>query len=106
VSGACSKVLEFYTGSDHFGESVKLVPGVMTENEEDWGDTIVLDMPTFTETADKAGISRVLGGYHIQADNTAGLQLGRDVAVAVWKKYLELTGEEDRPNTPTYKAMN
>ena len=106
VSGACSKVLEFYTGNDYFGEKVKLVPGKLTENEEDWGDTIVLEMPTFTETADVAGISRVLGGYHIQADNTAGLQLGRDVAAAVWKKYLELTGEEDRPNNPTYKAMN
>ena len=31
-----------------------------------------------------AGISRVMGGYHIQADNVAGLQLGRDVATFIW----------------------
>jgi hypothetical protein len=95
VSGACSEVLRFYTGDDYFGEEVKLVPGMYTENESDWGDTIVLKLPTFTETANLAGISRVLGGYHIQADNVAGLELGRNVAKTVWKKYLELTGDEE-----------
>jgi hypothetical protein len=39
-----------------------------------------IPMATFTETADLAGLSRVLGGYHIQADNVAGLELGRKVA--------------------------
>jgi hypothetical protein len=34
-----------------------------------------------------AGISRVMGGYHIQADNVAGLKLGRDVAGETWKFY-------------------
>jgi hypothetical protein len=99
VSGACSEVLRLFTGSDHFGEQVKLVPGILTENEEDWGDTIILDLPTFTETANLAGISRVLGGYHIQADNLAGLELGRDVAQTVWKKYLALTGDEEIAST-------
>jgi hypothetical protein len=33
-----------------------------------------------------AGISRVMGGYHIQADNIAGLDLGRKVARHVWPK--------------------
>ncbi len=28
-----------------------------------------------------AGLSRVMGGYHIQADNIAGLDLGRKVAM-------------------------
>ncbi len=40
-----------------------------------------------------AGISRVLGGYHIQSDNLEGLKLGRNVAGEVWKKYLKLTGD-------------
>jgi len=44
----------------------------------------VLDLPTFTATAEMAGISRVMGGYHIQADNVAGLELGRKVAMYVW----------------------
>ena len=44
-------------------------------------------MPTFTATAEMAGISRVMGVYHIQADNLAGLALGRDVATFSWPKY-------------------
>jgi hypothetical protein len=45
---------------------------------------VTLKLPTFTATAEMAGISRVLGGYHIQADNVAGLDLGRKVAEYVW----------------------
>jgi hypothetical protein len=91
VSGACSEALRYFTGSDNFGEQVKLVPGAMTEPEHT-GDTVTLKFPTFTETANMAGLSRVLGGYHIQADNVEGLTLGRKVAEAVWKKYLKHTG--------------
>jgi hypothetical protein len=39
-----------------------------------------------------AGISRVLGGYHIQADNIAGLELGRDVAQHNWKFFQKHLG--------------
>src|ERR1044071_5656490 len=46
--------------------------------------TVTLKLPTFTATAEMAGISRVLGGYHIQADNVAGLDLGRKVAEYVF----------------------
>lgn len=46
-----------------------------------------LRMPTFTETAEMAGISRVLGGYHIQSENLAGLELGREVARYSWPVY-------------------
>ena len=35
-----------------------------------------------------AGLSRVLGGYHIQCENIEGLKLGRNVASKTWKKYL------------------
>ena len=86
VSGACSTALKLFKGDDRFGESVKLVPGLMTE-PENVSDTITLHFPTFTETAEMAGTSRVLGGYHVQVDNVAGLKLGRDVAGAVWEKY-------------------
>ena len=91
VSGACSEVLKLFTGSDNFGLDVKLVPGALTE-PENLGDTITLSFPTFTKTADMAGMSRVLGGYHIQVDNVEGLSLGRKVASEVWKKYLKHTG--------------
>jgi hypothetical protein len=56
---------------------------------------VVLRFPSFTETANMAGISRVLGGYHIQSENTEGLKLGRQVAAAVWEKYRYLIGEKD-----------
>jgi len=86
VSGGCSEVLKLFTGNDYFGEEVKLVPGILTEIKN-IGDTITLKLPTFTETADLAGISRVLGGYHIQSDNVEGLKLGRKVGHEVWKWY-------------------
>ncbi len=95
VSGACAKALELYTGSDAFGEEVNLVPGAMTELPENFGDTITLKFTTLTETAEMAGISRVLGGYHVQADNTAGLELGRNVANVVWDWYNMHVGKEE-----------
>lgn len=93
ISGGCAEALKLWTGSDEFGSQVTLVAGAMTEPDQ-LGDTVTLHFPTFTETAEMAGISRVLGGYHIQADNVAGLQLGRDVAHEVWGFYLKHVGEE------------
>ena len=87
VSGACAEALRLFTGSDYFGEEVKRVPGEFTE-PDNLADTVALKFPTFSETANMAGISRVLGGYHIQADNKEGLKLGRNVAGVIWKKYL------------------
>jgi hypothetical protein len=88
VSGACSKALMLFTGDDHFGESLKLVPGALTETDPQFfDDTVTLELTTFTQTAEMAGISRVLGGYHVQVDNVAGLKLGRDVTDAVWEKF-------------------
>ena len=92
ISGACAEALKLWTGSDTFGEEVTLVAGAMTE-PDNLGDTVVLKFPTFTETAEMAGISRVYGGYHIQADNVAGLQLGRDVANNAWEFYKKHVGE-------------
>lgn len=86
VSGACSEALKLFTGSDTFGEKVRLVPGILTE-PNNIGDTVTLDFSTFSKTAEMAGISRVLGGYHIQADNIAGLELGRQVAHKAWDVY-------------------
>jgi len=92
VSGACAESLKLFTGDDYFGEEVKRRPGELTEPGHA-GDTIILKLLTFTETANMAGISRVLGGYHIQADNVEGLKLGRNVAAVVWKKWLGYVGE-------------
>jgi hypothetical protein len=93
ISGGCGEALRLWTGSDVFGEKVTVVAGAMTDPDHP-GETVLIEFPTFTETAELAGISRVLGGYHIQADNVAGLQLGRDVAREVWKFYKKHVGED------------
>ncbi len=93
VSAACAEVLKLYTGNDHFGIEVKRKPGEMTE-PDNIGPEVTLKFPTFTETANMAGISRVLGGYHIQCENLEGLKMGRNVAATIWKKYLYYTGQQ------------
>lgn len=92
ISGACAEALKLWTGSDEFGESVELVAGALTE-PDNLGAKVTLNFPTFTKTAEMAGISRVMGGYHIQADNVAGLVLGREVAQEAWKFYRNQIGE-------------
>lgn len=104
ISGGCAEMLKLFTGSDKCGFYEPRHAGEITEQgfsckkmqqldgrplAEILGDAhascdITLQLPTFTEVAEMAGISRVLGGYHIQADNTAGLKLGRDVANHLW----------------------
>mgnify|MGYP002619580312 CR=1 FL=1 len=101
ISGACAKMLELFTGSDRFGAYERHQAGMYTEAEctaeqmqardgqpgAAASKEVLLKMPTFTATAELAGISRVMGGYHIQADNTEGLELGRKVAQYSWPKY-------------------
>ena len=90
ISGACAEILKLFTGSDTFGTEVELIPGALTE-PDNLGKPVTLQFPTFTQTAEMAGFSRVLGGYHIQTDNIEGLTLGRKVAGKVWETFLEHT---------------
>ena len=94
VSGGCAEVLKLFKGDDFFGEEIKWVPGHLTE-PNNIGDTVIIKLPTFTETANMAGFSRVLGGYHIQADNVEGLALGRKVGNEVWRWYLQKVKNEE-----------
>lgn len=82
VSGACAKMLELFTGSDYFGATENRICGIITETP---GDPVSLPLPTFSATAEMAGISRVLGGYHVQNDNIEGLKMGRSIADWDWK---------------------
>lgn len=101
VSGACAKTLALFTGSDTFGEVERRKAGALTEADFDCAAMqardgkaaassvkcdVELPLPTFTATAEMAGISRVMGGYHIQADNVEGLALGRKVAQFEWPR--------------------
>lgn len=89
VSGACAKSLELFTHGDRYGAYVRMRPGALTEpgTKAVGAEEVIIVMPTFTETANMAGQSRVMGGYHIQSDNVEGLKLGRAVATFSWPKY-------------------
>jgi hypothetical protein len=85
VSGACAKMLELFTGDDRFGFVAHRNCCELTETNA--GPKLVLELPTFTATADMAALSRALGGYHIPIDNNVGLDVGRKLAVWSWPKY-------------------
>jgi hypothetical protein len=103
ASGAAAKLLELFTGSDHCQVVVHREVGELTEKgcpvaEMESVDgkpaqglspehNLDLTLSTFSQAAEMAGISRVMGGYHIQSDNSAGLELGRKVASYSWPKY-------------------
>ena len=103
VSAASAKMLELFTGSDAFGGYARHDAGVYTEQgcttaqmqardgvpeaAAPASPEVTLRLPTFSAIAEIAGISRVLGGYHIQADNVQGLALGRKVAEYSWPRY-------------------
>ncbi len=106
VSGACATALKLFTGSDTFNEVEKRRAGALTEGESTCTDMqqidrrppsimasealsceVSLPMPSFWSAAEMAGISRVMGGYHIQADNVEGLAMGRKVAESTWPIY-------------------
>jgi len=85
VSGACSKTLELFTGTDKYGYCEKRKHCELTETNP--GEEMTLDLPTWTATADMAALSRAMGGYHIPVDNNVGLKVGREIAVWSWPKY-------------------
>ena len=85
VSGACSKILALFTGSDVFGVVEKRKYGELTE--VDAGEEITLSLPTWSATADMAALARALSGYHITIDNEVGLKVGREIAVWSWPKF-------------------
>jgi hypothetical protein len=87
VSGACSKALELFTGSDRLGAIELRRHCELTEKVA--GEMVSLDLPTFSSTADMAALSRALGGYHIPVDNDVGLKVGREIAIWSWPKYQE-----------------
>ena len=96
VSGGCSRALELFTGSDVYGAKVRLLPGWLTEPGITT-DSVTLVLATFSGTAEMAGRSRVLGGYHIQVDNVEGLAMGRKVAdVVVAKCMAHIKGTASR----------
>lgn len=105
VSAACAEMLRLLTGSDTYDYVEARRAGMLTEDGVECKEMqrvegkvpvvpdgaeltcdVRLPLPTFTAVAEMAGISRVMGGYHIQADNVAGLEMGRQVARHLFPK--------------------
>jgi hypothetical protein len=116
ASGAASRILELFTGSDRYGAVAIQQAGYLTEaeyptammqarNGEPARDVpaskeIRLALPSFTATAEMAAVSRLWGGYHIRFDNEEGLILGRAVAMYSWPIYRAyFDGTAPRPKT-------
>lgn len=101
VSAAAAKMLKLFTGSDRFEVVEHRRAGVLTEEGmlpeqmqsvngkagSKAAAEIVLLHPTFSQCAEMAGISRIMGGYHIESDNVEGLAMGRTIATYSWPKY-------------------
>jgi hypothetical protein len=103
VSGASSRMLALFTGSDRFGVVERRRAGVLTEPGCDAplmqsvdghelagipaSEIETLALPTFSATARLAALSRALGGYHIPYDNDQGLIMGQNIADYCWPHY-------------------
>ncbi|MCB1187991.1 vanadium-dependent haloperoxidase [bacterium] len=85
VSSGGSRIMSLFSGTDLYGFCAPRVPGSLTGEPQD--KCIYLECPTWSGTAAMAGQSRIMGGYHIQADNVAALELGRKVAEYSWPIY-------------------
>ena len=86
-SAAAARILELWTGSDHFGDAITLPAG---SSKIEPGKTptraVTLQWITFTDAADEAGMSRRYGGIHFREADLSGRLLGRIVASAAWQK--------------------
>lgn len=91
VSAACAETLRLFTGSDRLEVELVRHPGEITEPGS-IGEDVTLWLPSLTQTAEMAGISRIMGGYHIQADNIEGLKMGRSVGQLVHERSQDLFG--------------
>jgi hypothetical protein len=104
ASGAASRMLELFTGSDRYGAMAVIEAGHLTGESKfsvaqmqardgkpatslPTSKQVRLDLPTFTATAEMAAMSRLWGGYHVRVDNEEGLILGRRIAMYSWPRY-------------------
>jgi len=85
-SAAAARILELWTGSEHFGHSVTLPAG---SSQIEPGVTprqpVVLKWETFDAAANEAGMSRRYGGIHFARADLAGRKLGALVADRAWE---------------------
>ena len=91
-SAASAEVLRLFTRSDRFDFST-VVPKGFGRAEDPVTHPIppvdtTVSFETFTEAAESAALSRILGGIHFMDDNTTGLFLGTRIGRQAWEKAL------------------
>ncbi|MBL7780636.1 MAG: phosphatase PAP2 family protein [Saprospiraceae bacterium] len=86
-SSAAASILRLYTGSNFFGMettvpagSSKVEPGLTPSSD------ITLEWQGFSDAAEQAGYSRLVGGIHFSNANEEGQKLGNKLAALVWGK--------------------
>ncbi len=80
-SGASSRILELYFGTDNIAFSGP------SPDPQRWPNDlpgVVRSWTSFSQAAEEAGMSRIYGGIHWQFDNVEGLAAGRAIADQVF----------------------
>jgi len=112
-SAAASETLRLFFGNDRYrgpschlipkGASLfepksNLLPGISDRPNKGPNtpgyvprEDVIICWDTFTAASDQSGISRLYGGIHVKADDTAGQKLGRQIGRDVFKKAKRLT---------------
>lgn len=87
LSSAAASILEEWTGSDRFGDSISFPAGSSRiEPGKAPARAVTLQWNTFTDAADQAGISGRYAGIHFRRGDLAGRELGRLIAAKAWSK--------------------
>ncbi len=95
-SAAAARVLELFTRSNQFGDSVTFARGSSSiEPGITPAEPVTLKWDTFTAAANQAGISRRYGGIHFKAADLTGRAVGRVIGWQTWEKAEDLWQNRD-----------
>ncbi|TVR19792.1 MAG: hypothetical protein EA387_12805 [Nitriliruptor sp.] len=87
-SRASAEVLAAFTGSEYVpgGLGTHRVAARSFEVEHAPAQEVELQWATYADAADQAGISRLYGGIHVEADDLAGRLMGAECGRAAWAR--------------------
>lgn len=85
-SRAAAEVLAAITGNEYFpgGMATWTVKAGSFIHEEGPTADVTLQWATYADASDQAGISRLFGGIHIEADDLEGRKIGSECGTGAW----------------------
>lgn len=91
-SRAAAEVLTAMTGSPYFpgGLGAQTVSAGALQFESGPEEDLELQWATYFDAADQAGLSRIYGGIHVEADDLPGRRLGSQAGLASVRRALDL----------------